>query len=241
MRLLALSAPCVVAALLCGACAVDFDENLLTDGSADITRTDAAQDLPSDVSDLDQLLDRPDLPPPPDSTFLDQALAPDLLAPDLLPLDTGPVPDVGNCPIGCTSCTGGICQLACSNGCVCPTGWDVAITCGNQGCLGAIDCSKATNVTISCGPAASCTGNLTCGTGTCTVTCDDNSCLGDITCGAGFCTVTCLKNSCKGDVDCSSSCGCSVECAPGGSCSGIQICPPACGNQCSTGHNCDNC
>jgi len=248
-----------IAAFLLAACTVGFDEGLLFDGSPrDIARIDTAKDRGPDLPGPDGPAgpDGPtDLPVADDGSAdsaapdgqtsdgqpPDQPPPPDLPLPDVLPPDTGPPPDLGACPAACTSCAGGTCQLDCSAGCVCPAGWNVAITCGNQTCLGDIDCSKATDVTISCGPKASCTGGITCGSGTCTVSCDDNSCLGSIKCGPGYCSVTCDKSSCKGDLDCSASCGCTLSCLSGASCSAKQICPPLCMNQCAPNHNCNNC
>jgi len=182
-------------------------------------------------------------------------------------------PDRGNCPLVCDSCAGGVCRIlgdrGCLNGCTCPPGMACEVVCGYPSqCLGPIDCSKASSCDIQCNPAGgiACTGNITCGSGDCTIacgydacegpidcskasscdiTCDGsggaNACQKKITCGAGFCDLICNSGSCQGDIDCSASCGCSVDCQDPASCKGKISCPPGCGGSCAPDDDCDDC
>jgi hypothetical protein len=182
-------------------------------------------------------------------------------------------PDQSNCPAECDSCEDGSCRIlgdkGCKNGCTCPAGMDCEVVCGYPShCLGAIDCSQATSCDIQCNPAGgiACKGNITCGSGDCTVACGYDACEGEIdcsqasscditcdgsgganacqkkvTCGTGFCDVTCNSGSCHGDIDCSSSCGCSVNCQDQSSCWGAITCPSQCSGSCAPEDGCDSC
>lgn len=152
--------------------------------------------------------------------------------------DTVPAVDAPPCPAACTAgCQGSTCVMTCDNNCVCPAGWDCQISCGSTGCQGNVDCSQGRNCDVSCGVGQSCTGDITCGSGTCTVACPASTCQGTITCGPGMCQVTCGPGACD-TVDCSLSCGCTVACGPAAC--GTVTCPPAC-KKCGEKDGCDNC
>lgn len=137
------------------------------------------------------------------------------------PPDTVVQPDLGNCPTACVNgCNNNVCELSCATGCTCPPGWDCTVDCPKSGCQGPIDCSS--------GKA-------------CTITCGDSACSGAINCGLGLCTITCANKACTGQISCATSCGCSVDCKTGSSCTGAVICPSVCSNACGPNDGCDNC
>ena len=70
-------------------------------------------------------------------------------------VDSGPpgdsTVDRGNCPLECERCDGTVCHMTCPNGCTCPAGWECNINCGDNGCLGAVDCWAATGQMVQVG------------------------------------------------------------------------------------------
>jgi len=199
---------------------------------------------------------------------LDQAPSPDGPAVDgeVQTPDVNVTPDTFVCPSSiCTRCAAGVCIIDasdCSSGCTCPAGMPCKVTCGSSGCQGNVDCSKATDCEIDCDNSDACTGNITCGTGDCDVTCGDDACTGNITCGGSSCSIDCSaedsctsnivcratscciecgKGACGGNVDCGNAKTCQMECHHPSSCAGKTTCPSSCGTWCGSGSSCGSC
>jgi hypothetical protein len=173
-------------------------------------------------------------------------------------VDTLPPPgDAAVCPSQCTSCN--LAQKTCTIDCAlnngacnqavtCPAGWICNVACSvNNQCNSGVSCGNATSCTIACSARQTCK-NLTCGRGTCNVTCSGNSSCGNsILCGTGACNVTCSGNlACGGEVTCGPSCACDVTCRLGAAACAAVTCKPGCTGMppafcISTANGCNTC
>lgn len=176
----------VLVVLVNAGCMVSFPESLLQDGAG-------TDDAGGDLSVRDQGRDA--FPVVADGPHPDRLPGPDTrLPPD------GPSVDVPTgCPAVCkNNCSGGICDVECGTGCVCPAGFACVVNCGNGGC----------------------NGPITCASGQCVVNCGNGGCNDDIDCSSACgCSVACGKGGCQGSITCPLACSACLDT------SGCDNCP----------------
>lgn len=133
------------------------------------------------------------------------------------PQPTGPD---SPCPDPCDTCEGGVCTVDCGQGSCngvtdCPDDYECVVLCdGENACDGGgVNCptDHACSVVCSNGNDACGDFDLTCGAGSCSIDCEDDTCDGAVVhCGPGECTGSCAGAS-PAMVECADSCSC-TEC-----------------------------
>ena len=135
--------------------------------------------------------------------------------------------DAAICPAACGSCDfqSGTCMITGAGSDVtCPAGWNCAITCTGAGACGDIACTDAASCTVDCTAQGSGSGSGSAGTA-----------CGNLTCGTGRCTQTCEGSGACGTTSCASSCKCDVTCNPLLGACGTMTCPIHANRNCTTG------
>ena len=166
-------------------------------------------------------------------------------------------PDVLVCPSICSNkCAGGVCEIDCkTTACTCPPKLPCRPLCGTGECHDKVDCSHATSCDVRCGYNA-CWGDVLCGTGDCSVTCEGiachakvdgskaqkatitcgtNACWGDVLCGTGDCTVGCDTLACHTKVDGSKAQKATITCGTNACWGDVSCGTKECRVDCKTG------